>query len=379
MRLFENTEIQGNHLRKIFQEAVYERAPAFIRTNTFFYEGDLIAMIDQVLYMSNSISREDILTFLKGNRLEFKVAQGGALYNGETRCLGLGHYRNKNILKLAVPKKMKNNDPRMSYRLRSFEQLNSISFSYGELKIATGQLVDISMSGLGFKPDPLYKMDELQLRPGMEITVNAKVEKGWSVSTFAKIRHITRNKIGVEYLHLNKNQKDALFKFIARMRKAEVQKKLALQEMRTKASQSIKTKVSSSAFQKPTKPIALIFFEESEDLAVFLSTALGRRFDVFKEPFKTATMRDHLNEIEPDLILLELCKRDSSSTSRRKKVASAIAGHIPYMLYGENFDPEFVMINFTTEDQRRLLLDLTGRRTIQSYKKIESFFGKKGS
>lgn len=374
---FEKRDITGKDLQTIFSEAVLERAPAFLATKTFFYEGDVIACVEDILYISNSLTRDEALTYFRGKTLGLRIAQGGTLYQGDTVLTGLGRYRNLNILKLRLPESLKHKDPRGSYRLRTFNQTPLVSFSFQDQNVAKGRVLDVSMTGVGFSPDTIYNMKTLDLKVGQSMAVDVRLEDNWKVSTFAKVRHVTHNKVGVEFDDLGGEQKNHLFKFIVKMRKVEVQKKLALQErILAKKEQQISTDTPVETM-KPQKPRVMVYFDTERSLADFLEKVLCRRFDVFLEPYSVADMRDQINEINPDLLLFELLSQDSSEISRRKKIAAAMAGYVPFMLYGEGYSPEFVMTHFGSDAQRKLLLDVTGRNTILSYKKIESFFGKK--
>lgn len=373
---FDKNEITGPRLKKMFDEAVDERSPVFLSTATLFYEGDVIAIIDEIFYITNNLSREEAISYFKGKNLSLKIAQGGTLYLGETVLTGIGRYRNLNIMKLRVPSVLMNKDPRQAYRLRTFFQTPYISFSYKQKNVARGRITDISMSGVGFRPEAMYSMKELALSTGMKVIADIRLEDNWKITTTAVIRHVTHNKVGIEYLSLQEKEKDALFKFIVRMRKIELQNKLALEGKRLTRIKNAPVSTTQEE-AKSTKPRALVFFLKDRPLADFLEKVLHRRFDVFLKPISVVDMREAISEVVPDLVLIELLLKESSEVTRRKKIAAAMAGFVPYMLYGEKYSPEFVMTNFNDEAQRRQLLDLTGRSTILSYKKIEAFFGKK--
>ena len=373
---FDKNELSETDVKKVFQQSVHERAPAFLSTATFFYEGDIIAYVEDTFYLSNSLSREEALSHFRGRALGLKVAQGGTLFQGETKLTGLGRYRNVNILKLQVPESLKNKDPRGAYRLRTFAETPYISFSFKDSNIGKGKILDISMSGVAFRPDGLYKISDMDLQLGSNITIDIRLEDTWKISTFAVIRHVTHNKVGVEYTVLSEIHKANLFKFIVKMRKVEVQKRLLMQE-RIQEKNDEKQEQGDTPQAKASKPRVLIFHLDDPSLAEFLEKVLQRRFDVVLQRMVFSEIRDDINEAEPDLILMEMTVRASDEVSRRKKIAAAMIGHVPYMLYGEDFSPEFVMTHFNTEPTRKLLLDLTGRSTIISYKKIETFFGRK--
>lgn len=375
-------ELSGEDLDVLFTSLAGNRDPVVVRTPMFKYTSDVLEVEDGIFHVRNTLNRDEVMYQLKGQQLQLNVPYELTHYKGETMLRGLGMIKNMHTLKFSVPESLSKDESRRSVRINSFPVTPRVTFTTDEFQLAKGKLMDISMTGAGIKPDPKWIAGDNKLSPRQTILVDIKIPNELELSTSAEVRHFAPAKMGLLFQDLSKAHKQQLFKFIVARRKEEqrigmeMERKAYEESKRVEAGDSKPEVVEAAVKRESSRPTVLIA-GDNQEWCDFLGNALGRKFNVLHCPFSVTDIRNNL-ELHPSVTMLEIDSHDLAHVSQIKKIGSLVLGESVLLYFGEGFDSDF-RDRFRGHDPAdQILVDLTGRKVLSTFRQVDTYFLKKG-
>lgn len=336
------------------------------------YSAEVLELELELFHVRNTLSRESIFEDFRNQPIAIQIPIKASVFVGVTRLTGLGMVKSMHTLKLVYPATLKKKEHRKTYRLNHFHTTPQVNFYREDLQLRRASLIDISMTGAGIRllpgsragsPVQTKEPVSLDIMIGDEIRLQGLP---------AVVMYASPEKIGVKFRSLSRQVRDALFDYIVRMRRQlrsiEEQQKLRTAKSQVESGESVAEPKEDS----PARPRVLII-GQSQLLSSFLSQTLNRRFDVQECPFSMNAIQNSLQR-QPSLFLVEIKPQDPDQSRLAKKIGAQVLAYGQLMYFGEGFTEPFKMRFQAHAPIDEVLLDLAGRKTLATYKKIDSFF-----
>ncbi len=373
-------ELSGQEIGSLFKTISVDREAVIVTTSSFKFISDIIEYGSGIFHVKNTLSRDEVLYQLKGQELRIQVPYELTLYGGDSRLMGLGMVQGIHTLKLMIPTELSQEESRGAYRICTFPETPSVTFSCDQTDIIKARLIDISMTGAGIRLDPRWMVGKVKLSVRNSIILDVRLTGDLRVSTTATIRYTKNNKLGVQFQDMRRSTREKLFKFVVQQRREEyralIRKREKIHDLATKSRAQSPEQVPEKTDEKPIgKPTALLVGKNRQHIDL-LTSALNRKFDLI---YATPTVTDIRNQcdLQPNLCLLELHMDDSEQVSQVKKLGSILPPACVLMFFGENFTLSFRQRFLGNVYAPEVLVDLQSPKKLMIFKNIQHYYEQK--
>jgi len=371
-----NKTLTGEEIIGLFKVITVDREPVIISTATFKVVTDIIYLDRGVFHVKNTLTRDEVMYQLKGQRIKAQFPYELTLYGGETMLMGLGMVQGVHTLKLKIPESLTQIENRGAYRVSSFPETPVVTFSSNNVDLIKARLSNISMTGAGIQLDPRWLITEVKLSTRSTIIVDIKLTERLRISCTAMVRYFEGHKLGIQFSDLSRGVKDRLFKLIIQQRREEQRAMMRVYNRIQSLEPGEKERPPPPPpLERTGKPCALVVASDQQQ-SDFLTSILGRKFDLlYAEPnFADIRQQCHLS---PNLCLIELPFDNAIMVSQMKKAGSLLPHGSVLMYFGENLTPDFRKRFLDNSQPQDMLVDLQTRNKLMLFKHIEKYYRQK--
>lgn len=370
-------ELQDQDIESLLKTLSVNRDPVIVRTETFKFVTDILAYDRKTFHLKNTLTRDEVLYNLKGKSLNVLLPYELTMYGGESRLMGLGMVSGIHTIKLVAPSILSQQESRGAYRVSRFPEQPSVTFSTDNLDLVKCRLSDISMTGAGLRLDPRWEKGNAKLTPRANLILDIRINDQLRVSTTASVRYLGNLKAGVQFDELGKSVKDRLFKFIVQQRREEQRALIRVQESIAKAptNEDIDKPVEGpvgGVKATSDKPTALLV-SDREKYTDFLTSALGRKFDLLYSTPSITDIRSHLG-LHPNLCLIDLKEENQEQVAQMRKASTLLPPGCVLMFFGraftEAFQKRFESLGYPDD----ILVELHNAKKLLVFKQIQSYY-----
>lgn len=371
-------ELQGQDIESLLKALSVNRDPVIVKTETFKFVTDILAYDQKTFHLKNTLSRDEVLYNLKAKELNVLLPYELTMYGGQSRLMGLGMVSGMHTLKLAAPNILSQQESRGAYRVSRFPEQPSVTFSTDNLDLVKCRLNDISMTGAGLRLDPRWERGNAKLTARTSLILDIRINDQLRVSTTASVRYLGNLKAGVQFDELSKTVKDRLFKFIVEQRREEQRALIRVQESLASApaqNEDINKPVAGpeGGVKKATgKPTALVVTDR-EKYSEFLTSALGRKFDLLYSTPSITDIRNHLG-LHPNICLIDLKEESQEQVAQMRKASTLLPPGCVLMFFGRafthTFRHRFESLGYPTD----ILVELNNAKKLLVFKQIQAYY-----
>jgi hypothetical protein len=367
MELAKTHLLTADQVRELLSTCVSERSSCFLRQGKIHTSGEILDANGTLFELRNPLDRQTVLEELKGKSLALRVPLHGFLFEGTTSLLGLGFIKPFPTLKLALPTQLKKVEKRHHYRLSHFLENSKVTYSTTSYLIGQGALLDISMSGCGIRADMRTQLDMDKLRQDPRMFLDIEVGQGVAFRVEAAVVYVGKGKLGCHFHRLPEQARSQLHGFIV-----ESRRKLLFE--RSKEKDRSEVAMAPPPAEEDPRPSCLVVGDDP-GLLELLQSILHRKFRVISCSFKVQAVREALQRRQV-LTLLELRPDDPEQVRLARKLGQIVLSESPLLYFGENLHAEFCRWFQGHGPCEEILLELSSRKKLEVFKRIEGYLAK---
>lgn len=181
---------------RILEEACARREILVLATPYLRFESSFVAVAGNELHALATMSREDALYGLRSPELRLRFPRDLGFFEGAVQLLGIEVQENRRVLRLSLPKTLKENDQRVAYRVERVGRVTA-TFSTPHPDLLAGTLVDLSTSGARLHAE--RDLREGELHPGDRIAVTIPLSEAIRIESGACVRHLRGRALGIAF------------------------------------------------------------------------------------------------------------------------------------------------------------------------------------
>ena len=231
----------------------------------------------------------------------------------------------RRILRLTIPKEMKESDQRAAYRV---ERVGRVLVTYGTPKgdILQASLVDISTTGA--KLHAQRDVDPVAIPPGTQLALSIPLLEGIRIEAKAEVRHLGARTIGLKFRpELPKEVEVPLSRWVFTRREEE----------RERLAQRLELREQTSRAQTAGPAPGILFVSSDLELEEHLRAALQPIQTLGRIPPSAQALKDGLAG-GPSLVIFHVGGPGLDERRRLKGLLELIQGRCPTLLLGTLID-----------------------------------------
>lgn len=188
---------ERDRIQEILAGACQRRDLLILATPYLRFESHFVAIQDDELHVAATMSREDARYGLRTPDLKLRFPNGLGFFEAPVQVTGLGMVEGRHTVRLALPKRLSENDQRVAYRVERVGKVE-VTFSSPRLNLYSATLMDISTTGARLHvPQELPASEFL---PDVRLLVTIPLAPDIRIEGPAEIRHIRGRNLGLEYV-----------------------------------------------------------------------------------------------------------------------------------------------------------------------------------
>lgn len=188
---------ERERIEEILAEACRRRDLLILATPYLRFESHFVAVQDGELHVAATMSREDARYSLRTPELKLRFPNGLGFFETPAQVTGLGMVEGRHTVRLALPKRLSENDQRSAYRVERVGKVE-VTFSSPRLNLYSAALVDISTSGARLHVGQDLPPSDFQ--PDVRLLVTIPLVPDIRIEGPALIRHLRGRNMGIEFV-----------------------------------------------------------------------------------------------------------------------------------------------------------------------------------
>ena len=181
---------------EIVSEACVRRELLILATPFLRFESSFVAIQAEELHVLATMSHEDAVYGLRTPDLMIRFPHGLGFYEASVTSIGLGLYEGRRTIRVSIPKALKENDQRASYRVERVGRI-PVTFGTPKAQIHLAGLVDISTTGAQIHAQRDIPAEELG--SGDRVVLDIPLSDQISIHSGAVVRHLSGRKVGLQF------------------------------------------------------------------------------------------------------------------------------------------------------------------------------------
>ncbi|MDR2561926.1 MAG: PilZ domain-containing protein [Holophagales bacterium] len=320
-------ERSKDKIRNIIEGACAKKAMLVFVTPYLRLESSFAGISGDEVYASVSSGQRDALYSLRASDVRVRFPHRSGFWEWPAKILGFGSHRNPNVLALGMPKELRENDDRESFRVAVAGNL-AATISTPNMEIVSASVLDVSVSGakLSIGSGGIARV----LKWGDMIDLTIPIPGIPTINTKAVVRHMDDFGFGVQYVpRLGKYMLESLVSWVFRKQEEE-KERLALfggsaegREGQQTSAKSLECKV-------------LIVTSDYEAHGA-IKDALTDEMALLHSVPSVASMKNMLAEM-PHLVVLHILGGNLETKRLMKALAALVPKGVPILLLGSDID-----------------------------------------
>lgn len=308
-------------IRAILEKACSRREMLILVTPFLRFESAFITVHDLELSVLATMSREDAVYGLRSQELLIRFPQAMGFFEGHVQMLGLGLHDGKRTIRLTLPKLLKENDQRQTYRVERVGRVE-VTFSTPKSNIYTASLVDVSITGARLHAQT--DVPESSLNTGDMLLVDIPLNHEIKIQSAARVRHLRSRAIGIQFEPpLPERVRDPLSKWVFQRR----------EEDRERLAQRLELGLHIEKTSPGHPSNAILLVSGDGQLEEELKRSLGAAFPMVRVPPTVQPLKDALSS-RPLLLVFHVGSVTLDDRRRMKTLMEMVQTTVPVLILG---------------------------------------------
>lgn len=332
----------ADEIRRILGGACDGRELLFLVTPYVRFESNFLQLEREALHIRITMGLEEATYALRSSDLRIRFPSSTGFLEGPTKALGFGMLDERRTLRLAIPKSLKDDEQRGTFRVERVGRVE-VTFSTAQYQLDGGTLSNLSATGarINCNHDPAA----LGIEPGSILRISIPLSEDLRIEGPAAVRWRSNRALGLQFdppLPMAVLEPLNRWVFLKREELLERATRAPLAARPTEAG--------------PPKGVVLLSSQASMEEA--LRTGWGDLPPLTRVSPVAQTLKDALSQA-PLLLIFHLPDAKLDTRRRFKGLAEAAGTRIPLLLVGTDI-PQETLFELGTELKASSVYGLNG-------------------
>lgn len=335
-----------DEVRRILANVCEGRELLFLVTPYVRFDSNFIRLDPDAIHARITMGVEEATYALRSPDLHLRFPAATRFLEGPTKALGFGMVDNRRTIRLAIPKVLKDDEQRGSYRVDRVGRVE-VTYSTARYALDSGWLSNLSTSGARITTQQAPEV--LGIEPGSILTLSIPLLDDIRINGPAVVRWRNARTLGLEFQPpLRDDLMTPLTRWVFQRREEELERAMRAPLAPTRATNA-------------EHPPSVVLLSSSAILEAELQAGWGTLPPLTRVAPVAQTLKDAL-ATSPLLLIYHLPDTSLDTRRRAKTLTETIGGKVPVVLLGTGL-PQETLFELGTELKATSVYGLNGPPT----------------